>query len=51
MKPMTHGKFGLMGQSRIKCISNCKVDGDFEQVMLKGDESVIHALSKVETWR
>lgn len=35
-----------MGQGRIKCVSNCKVDSDFEQVVLKGDESVMHTLRK-----
>jgi hypothetical protein len=35
-----------MGHSRIKCISNCKIDSDFKQVMLKAYEPVIHALRK-----
>ena len=43
---ITHGKFGFMGHSRIKCISNCKIDGNFKQVMLKAYETVVHALSK-----
>ena len=46
MYPITHGKFGLMGHSRIKCISNRKIDGDFKQVVLKAYEPVIHTLGQ-----